>query len=121
MANPFVHVELNTTDPTQAKAFYGSLFNWKMEDVPMGPGATYTMVQPGEGTGGGIMKHPVPGAPSAWLAYVVVDDVKASTEKARSLGAQVMKDVTEVPGMGWFSIILDPTGAALGLWKEMKK
>ncbi len=32
-----------------------------------------------------------------------------------------MKDVTEVPGMGWFSIILDPTGAALGLWKEMKK
>lgn len=121
MANPFVHVELNTTDPGKAKAFYGSLFNWKMEDVPMGPAGTYTMVQPGEGTGGGIMKHPVPGAPSAWLAYVVVDDVKASTDKARSLGANVMKDVTEVPGMGWFSIILDPTGAALGLWKEMKK
>ena len=121
MANPFVHVELNTTDPAQAKAFYGSLFSWKMEDVPMGPGVTYTMVQPGEGTGGGIMKHPVPGAPSAWLAYVLVDDIKASTETARSLGAQVMKDVTEVPGMGWFSIILDPTGAALGLWKEMKK
>jgi predicted enzyme related to lactoylglutathione lyase len=87
----------------------------------MGPSSTYTMVQPGEGTGGGILKHPVPGAPSTWLAYVVVDDVKASTEKAQSLGAQVMKDVTEVPGMGWFSIILDPTGAALGLWKEMKK
>jgi len=121
MANPFVHVELNTTDPDKAKAFYGALLSWKMEDVPMGPGSTYTMVQPGEGTGGGIMKHPVPGAPSAWLAYVLVDDVKASTEKARSLGAQVMKDVTEVPGMGWFSIILDPTGAALGLWKEMKK
>ena len=71
MANPFVHVELNTTDPAKAKAFYGSLFNWKMEDVPMGPGATYTMVQPGEGTGGGIMKHPVPGArqrgwPTSW-------------------------------------------------------
>jgi len=121
MANPFVHVELNTTDPAKAKTFYGSLFNWKMEDVPMGPSGTYTMVQPGEGTGGGIMKHPVPGAPSSWLAYVVVDDVKASTEKAQSLGASVMKDVTEVPGMGWFSIILDPTGAALGLWKEMKK
>jgi predicted enzyme related to lactoylglutathione lyase len=121
MANPFVHVELNTTDPARAKTFYGSLFNWKLEDVPMGPDMTYTMVQPGEGTGGGIMKHPVPGAPSAWLAYVVVDDVKASTEKARSLGAKVMKDVTEVPGMGWFSIITDPTGAALGLWKEMKK
>jgi uncharacterized protein len=46
-----------------------------------------------------------------------VDDVKASTEKTKSLGARVMKDVTEIPGMGWFSIIVDPTGAHLGLWK----
>jgi predicted enzyme related to lactoylglutathione lyase len=43
--------------------------------------------------------------------------VKAATEKARSLGAQIVKDVTEVPGMGWFSIFLDPTGAALALWQ----
>lgn len=118
MANPFVHVELNTTDPEKAKAFYGKLFTWKMEDMPMGPGMTYTMIKPGEGTGGGLMKHPIPGAPSAWLAYVVVDDAKAATEKARSLGAQVMKEVTEVPGMGWFSIITDPTGAVLGLWQN---
>jgi hypothetical protein len=81
---------------------------------------TYTMIQPGEGTGGGLMKQLMPGAPSSWLAYVVVDDVKASTAKAKSLGARVMKDVTEVPGMGWFSIIVDPTGAALGLWKYAK-
>ena len=118
MANPFVHVELNTTDPEKAKAFYSKLFTWKMEDMPMGPGMTYTMIQPGEGTGGGLMKHPIAGAPSAWLAYVVVDDVKASTERAQSLGARVMKDVSEVQGMGWFSIITDPTGAALGLWQN---
>ena len=117
MANPFVHVELNTTDPAKAKAFYGSLFDWKLEDVPMGPGATYTLIQVGEGTGGGLMKHPVPGAPSAWLAYVLVDDVAAATQKAKSLGATVAKDVTEVPGVGWFSVIIDPTGAALALWK----
>ena len=34
-----------------------------------------------------------------------------------SLGATVMRDVTEVMGAGWLSIIIDPTGAALGLWK----
>jgi predicted enzyme related to lactoylglutathione lyase len=28
-----------------------------------------------------------------------------------------MKDVTEVPDMGWFSIITDPTGAMVGLWQ----
>jgi uncharacterized protein len=116
MANPFVHVELNTTDVAKAKGFYGKLFGWKLEDVEMDGGA-YTMIKVGEGTGGGIMKHPVPGAPSAWLAYVQVDDIGAATQKAKSLGAAVMKDVTEVMGAGWFSIIVDPTGAALGLWK----
>jgi predicted enzyme related to lactoylglutathione lyase len=117
MPNAFVHVELNTTDVDTAKAFYGKLFAWKLEDVPKG-GGTYTMVKPGSGTGGGIMKHPVPGAPSAWLAYVQVDDIHAATAKARELGANILADVTEVPGMGWFTIIMDPTGAALGLWQS---
>ncbi len=117
MANPFVHVELNTTDPAKAKAFYGKLFDWKLEDVPMGPGGTYTMINVGEGTGGGLMKHPMAGAPSTWLAYVLVDDIRAATDKAKTLGATIAKDVTEVPGTGWFSLIVDPTGATLGLWK----
>jgi predicted enzyme related to lactoylglutathione lyase len=115
MANPFVHVELNTTDPEKAKAFYGQLFVWKMEDMQAGPGMTYTVIQPGEGTGGGLMKQVCPEAPSAWPAYVAVADVKATPERAKSPGASVMKDVTEVPGMGWFSIIVDPTGAPFGL------
>jgi predicted enzyme related to lactoylglutathione lyase len=118
MSNPFVHVELNTTDPAKAKAFYTALFDWKLQDVQLAPSGTYTMIDVGEGTGGGMMKHPMPGAPSAWLAYVLVDDVRAATEKARSLGATIAKDVTEVPGAGWFSIIVDPTGAVLGMWKS---
>jgi len=114
-----VHVELNTTDPVKAKSFYGQLFNWKLEDVPMGE-FVYTMINVGTGTGGGMMKHPVPGMPSSWLAYVDVDDLRAATEKARSLGATIVRDVTEVPGAGAFSILLDPTGAALGLWQAKK-
>lgn len=117
MANPFVHVELNTTDVDKAKAFYGKLFEWKLEDVSMGEHA-YTMINVGKGTGGGMMKQLIPGASSAWLAYVEVEDIAAATQKAKSLGAKIMKDVTEVPGKGWFSIIVDPTGAPLGLWKS---
>ena len=120
MANPFVHVELNTTDVAKAKGFYGKLFDWKMEDVPMESG-TYTMIGVGDGTGGGLMKHPMPAAPSMWLAYVLVDDIEAATRKAKSLGATVVKDVTEVMGMGWLSIISDPTGAVLGMWKPKAK
>ncbi len=116
MANPFVHVELNTTDLDKAKAFYGKLFDWKMQDLPM-PEGSYTMIDVGGGTGGGMMTQPMPGAPSAWLPYVEVSDIEAATEKARSLGATVCKDVTQVMDMGWLSIITDPTGAMLGLWK----
>lgn len=117
MANPFVHVELNTQDLPKAKDFYGKLFGWKMKDMDMGPGGTYTVIDPEGGTGGGMMKHPMPGAPSMWLAYVLVDDLDASTAKARSLGAHIIKEATEVPGMGRFTIFIDPTGAALALWE----
>lgn len=118
MANPFVHVELNTPDPERAKAFYSKLFDWKLADVPNPlPIGTYTMIEVGAGTGGGIMKQ-IPNGPSGWLAYVQVEDIHAATQKAEALGGRVMKDVTEVVGMGWFSFIQDPTGAILGLWKS---
>ena len=120
MANPFVHVELNTNDVAKAKKFYGQLFDWKMEDMPMDDG-TYTLISVGEGTGGGLMKHPMPSAPSFWLSYVLVDDIDAATKKVRALGGTVMKDKTEVMNMGWLAIIVDPTGAHLGLWKPKAK
>lgn len=120
MANPFVHVELSTGDVGKAKSFYGSLFDWKLEDVDMGD-MTYTMIQVGEGTGGGMMKHPMPGAPTMWLPYVLVDDIAAATKKAKSLGATIMRDVMEVPNTGSLSIIMDPTGAMLGMWQPKAK
>ena len=50
MANPFVHVELQTNDVATAKAFYSKLFDWKLEDMKMPDGETYTMIGVGEGT-----------------------------------------------------------------------
>ena len=89
MANPFVHVELNTPDPETAKSFYSKLFQWQLEDVPNPavPTGTYTMVKVGEGTGGGIMEQ-IPNGPSGWLAYVEVDDIRAATKKANDAPAR---------------------------------
>jgi predicted enzyme related to lactoylglutathione lyase len=120
MGNPFVHVELMSTDINKSKAFYGSLFNWEMEDDQL-PEMTYTFIKVGDGTGGGMLKNPMPGAPSSWMAYVLVEDVRAATAKAKTLGAKIMRDVTEVPDMDWFSIITDPTGAMLGLWEAKSR
>ncbi len=117
MGNPFVHVELMSNDVGKAKDFYGQLFDWNLEDMKM-PGMTYTMIKVGGGTGGGMMKNPITNAPSAWMAYVDVDDLQAATAKAKSLGAKVMQEMQVVEGMGSFSIITDPTGAMLGLWQD---
>jgi predicted enzyme related to lactoylglutathione lyase len=119
MANPFVHIELMSTDTDKSKAFFGKLFNWELEDMPM-PAGAYTMIKVGSGTGGGIMHNPIPGAPSSWVPYVDVEDLRAATAKAQSLGGKLMKEITEIPNMGSFSIITDPTGAMLGLWETKK-
>ena len=122
MANPFVHVELNTTNIAAAKAFYGKLFAWKLKDLPHEELGTYTMIGVGkDGTGGGMMTQCIPNAPSAWMPYVHVKDIDVATKNAKKLGAKVVKDVTEVMGMGWLSIIVDPTGAMLGFWEPKMK
>ena len=120
MQNLFVHVELNTTDVDKAKEFYSQLFDWKLQDMELGPSGTYTMIDMGGDFGGGMLKNPMPGVPSFWLAYVAVDDIGAATRRAAELGAKVVKDSVEVPDMGWLSILEDPTGAAIALWEPKK-
>jgi predicted enzyme related to lactoylglutathione lyase len=120
MSNPFIHAELNTTDLEKSKNFYGKLFDWKYEEIQGAEGNTYTSIGVGEnkyGTGGGMLRQRMPGAPSAWMPYVLVDDIESATRKAEKLGATILKDVTEVPDMGSLSIFKDPTGAVIGLWE----
>ena len=121
MANPFVHIELSTSDHEAAKKFYGSLFDWKLQDTPMGP-MTYTMINVGKGTGGGMMAKHMPEQPTAWLPYVEVADVNKSLDKARASGGEVVVERTEIgPGMGSFGVIRDPQGGHLGLWESAPK
>ncbi len=112
----FVHMELNTSDPEAAKKFYGGVFGWKYQDVPM-PDGVYTMVMAGETPIGGFQKNPMPGAPSHWLGYIGVDSVKRALNKAVKRGATVVVPVTKVPGMGSLAIFTDPTGAAFAVWE----
>ncbi|MBT9331775.1 VOC family protein [Paracidobacterium acidisoli] len=114
MANPFVHLELNTPDLAKAKEFYGQLCGWTFEDSPT-PHGVYSLFRPDNGPGGGIMS--MPDGPTQWLPYIGVDDIHAATDKAEALGAKVCMRAQEVPQMGWFSVLTDPTGAAIALWQ----
>jgi hypothetical protein len=115
MSNPFVHLELSTPDAAKAKAFYSSLFGWEFTDNDMGPSGVYSTFKPSSGPGGGL--YSMPGMPTFWLAYVGVEDINASTEKAKSLGATIHKGPMEIPNIGWMTILADPTGATIALFQ----
>jgi len=111
MPHPFVHIELATDDVPRAKSFYAELFGWKMTDLPM----DYTLLSTGRAPGGGLFKRP-PEAPVGWSVYVGVTDAAATLEKARRLGATVLRERTLIsPEFGHFAVLQDPTGAVLCL------
>ncbi|HEU5059106.1 MAG TPA: VOC family protein [Kofleriaceae bacterium] len=119
MANTFCHIELGTENPRAARDFYSKLFDWKFEDTPM-PQGDYTMIKTGEGPGGGLMQKQMPEAPTAWLPYVQVASVEATVERARKLGATIVVDTKAIPSHGTLAVLLDPTGAALGIWEPAR-
>ena len=55
-----------------------------------------------------------PGTPPHWLSYIEVDDVDASVARARSLGAEVLKEPFNVEEVGRLAIIKDPSGGVIG-------
>ncbi len=107
--------ELVSSDVAGAKKFYAGLFGWQSEAFA---GSTdYTLFKQGDAMVGGLMQCPKPGVPSHWLPYVTVDDVDASAAKAKSLGAQIVMEPFDVPMVGRIAVLLDPQGAAIGLFK----
>ncbi|MCW2920823.1 MAG: Glyoxalase/bleomycin resistance protein/dioxygenase [Thermoleophilia bacterium] len=58
------------------------------------------------------------GMPSMWTNYVTVEDAAATCATAKQLGGTVMMEPMEVNGEGTMAIILDPNGAAFGIWQN---
>jgi uncharacterized protein len=115
----FLWDELMTTDVEGAKSFYGEIFGWTASDMDMGEGRTYTMFRrAGDVDVGGCMARPPEvEAPPHWLTYLATDDVDASTAKAQELGASVYREPSDIPEVGRFAVLADPTGAVFALFK----
>jgi predicted enzyme related to lactoylglutathione lyase len=90
------------------------VFAWKLNEMP---GMNYTMIDVGGGTGGGMQAKPMPEAPTGWMPYVQVDDVKATVAKATKAGAMALLPYQEIGEMGAIGVFADPTGAVLGVWE----
>jgi uncharacterized protein len=107
--------ELVVVDEASAKKFYTSLFGWSTE--PFGGSQDYTLFKKGGESVGGVMKCPKPGLPSHWLAYVAVEDVDATAARAKTLGGTVVAGPFDVPTVGRIAVLVDPQGAAIGVFK----
>ncbi|MGZ3450348.1 MAG: VOC family protein [Polyangiales bacterium] len=119
---PFCWYELLTTDPKAAIAFYTHVVGWKTEVFPGNAGPEpYTMWVSSQGPLGGVMTLPAEakkmGAPPHWMGHVQVDDINGAVSKVKELGGQIYVPPTDIPTIGVFSVIADPQGASLSLFK----
>jgi len=109
--------ELLTPDPSAATTFYAGLFGLTTQESEMPMLGKYIQLKDGERSRAGITGLP-PGVPRpSWLPYVHVGDVDAAAEKAKGLGAKIMAPPMDVAGIGRFGVMIDPTGAPIGLFK----
>ncbi len=118
MANPFTYLELHSTDAGKAKAFYAELFDWKTSDTPVPGIGTYTEIDTREGVPAGMMTQQQKGAGSSWLAYVRVPKLDDAIGRAQKLGGKLVVPRSEVKDVGWFAVVQDPSGAAIGLFEK---
>ena len=111
--------ELLTPDVEAAKKFYGELFGWTFESMPM-PDGEYIFGKSGDEPRSGMMQIQKEWGevPPHWMSYVAVENVEASVEKAKSLGGTILQDTKAVGEMGTLAIVQDPTGAVLAFWKK---
>ena len=113
----FCWQELGTNDTQKAKDFYTTLFGWATEAFP-GP-MEYTVFKNGEQGVGGMYKiTPDMGPiPPHWLTYFAVADCDATVQKTTDLGGSIMKPAEDIPGVGRFAILKDPTSAVFAVLK----
>jgi predicted enzyme related to lactoylglutathione lyase len=110
-------VDLMTSDPEGARAFYSGLFGWQFEVG--GPETGYyaqarVRGKPVAGLGG----QPNPDEmPVAWTTYLATDDVDGAIKRILDNGGMLTMAPLDVMGEGRMAIAVDPTGAAFGLWQ----
>jgi predicted enzyme related to lactoylglutathione lyase len=110
--------EVNTRDPAGTVGFYGALLGATTTSMPM-PHGDYSMLAVDGHTVLGVM--PLQGlapdhVPTHWLGYVAVDDVDATTERAKQLGAQALVEPMDVP-IGRWSLVEHPAGGVAALFQ----
>ena len=119
-----VHFEIPADDVARAKEFYGSIFEWELQDYPE---MQYTIAmtvpvddkqmptQPGA-INGGMMKRSNT-TPSSPVLTIEVQSIDEALKKIEAGGGETVTPRTPIPGMGAFAYFRDTEGNTLGLFE----
>ncbi|HEY3769664.1 MAG TPA: VOC family protein [Candidatus Angelobacter sp.] len=120
--NTFCWADLSTPNPERAGKFYAELFGWQLMKDEKDPSG-YIHIKNGESFIGGIppAAHRSPNAPPHWLIYFQVAETEATTAKAAQLGGKILMPARKMENVGTISIVSDPQGAALALFKSARQ
>jgi len=110
-------VDLGSSDPTAARAFYAGVFGWdaNVSDDPAAGGYGMFTLGGKEVAGTGPLMSEQ--QPTSWTVYVLVDDADAATSKVKAAGGTVFAEPFDVMDAGRMAIVADPSGGVLGLWQ----
>jgi len=112
-------IELFTPGVKQAREFYGELFGWTSHDSGEEYGGYVIFERDGEPIAG-CMKNDGSAGPSMWSVYLASDDAAATAEKVKEHGGQVIVEPMQVGEMGHMAFVVDPAGAAVGVWQPLQ-
>jgi predicted enzyme related to lactoylglutathione lyase len=114
-------VDLPTTDPEAAKAFYAGVFGWSYDDQPMGEGAVYSIAKVRGLDVAAISPQPqemaAAGAPPMWGTYITVDSADDAAAKVGAAGGKVLMEPMDVMSAGRMVLAMDPSGAMVAFWQ----
>ena len=111
--------ELTTSNLRAAETFYTQLFGWTPKRSDPASGMEYTeMSNNGQPSVGMMPKPPQLPAhvPSYWMPYFLVENVDASADKAKTLGARLLVPPQDIEKVGRFSVVSDPQGAVFAIF-----
>jgi predicted enzyme related to lactoylglutathione lyase len=113
----FVWFDYVVPDVKKAQGFYGELFNWSTQDVPMAEGA-YTMISANGKTQAGYLPTPQ-GAPKTghWLPHLQVESAAATSAKIKSLGGKVRMEPKQLGEHGTMAVVADDLDGTFCLWQ----
>ena len=121
----FCWTDLGTPNVSKAKEFYSGLFEWKVQDVPMGTNVDQYSLMQVQGknvcalysmSADQIHTKATP----RWLAYISVSDVDETIKKVKGTGGAVVRDGVDVKDSGRMAVLKDPTGGVFAIWHANK-